>query len=124
MKYLRAFTVPELVGAIVIIGIMAALAIPAISGMLSSGKDQQAIGLAQAINQAQQTYKLRVAGAATNYSSAADSSARYLLIASYVPYSSATLSAYQPTGYTFALSTSLDTKVTITRTSDSTTVSY
>jgi len=124
MKNQHAFTLPELVGAIIIIGIIAALAIPAISGMLSSGKDQQAIGLAQAINQAQQTYKLRVANAATNYSSAADSSARYLLIGSYVPYSAATLSGYQPSGYTFALSTALDTRVTITRTSDSSTVSY
>ena len=124
MKLSRGFTLPELVGAIIVIGIIAALAIPAISGMLSSGKDQQAVGMAQAINQAQQTYKLRVAGAATNYSSAADSSARYLLIASYVPYAAATLSAYQPSGYSFSLSTSLDTRVTITRTSDSTTVSY
>jgi len=42
----------------------------AVFGLYSAGQDKQAIAAAQAINQAQQIYLLRVSGAATAWSNA------------------------------------------------------
>ena len=99
---------------LLLVGIMASLASPAISGLHQAGMDQQAIGIAQALNQAQQTYQLRVANAASNWSNAADSASKYLLISTYVPYAADTLADYTPTGYTITLGATLGTKVSLT----------
>src|SRR5476651_209871 len=79
-------TLVEGIGMVVLVGLMATLAFPAITGLRQAGLDQQAISVAQALNQAQQTYQLRVANAATNWSGATDSASKYLLISGYVPY--------------------------------------
>ena len=97
----------------IILGLMAGLAYPAIYGLRQSGMDQQAIGVAQTLNQAQQTYTLRVANAETNWEAAADSAAKYQLISQYIPFATANLSDYEPAGYTLALGASLGTKVGI-----------
>lgn len=107
-------TLVEGIGMTILIGIMAGLAFPAINGLRQGGLDQQAIGIAQALNQAQQTYQLRVPNAGTNWNNASDSSARYQLISGYVPYAADTLGHYEPSGYTFALGATLNTKVVIT----------
>jgi type II secretory pathway pseudopilin PulG len=107
-------TIVEAVGMTVILGLMAGLSYPAISGLRQSGLDQQAVSIAQTINQAQQTYELRVPTASTQWGSALDSPTRYGLIWQYVPYATAALTDYEPSGYTFALGLTLDTKVVIT----------
>jgi type II secretory pathway pseudopilin PulG len=107
-------TLVEGIGMTLLVGILSGLAYPAISGLRQAGQDQQAIGIAQALNQAQQTYQLRVANAATNWANAGDSNDQYLLISGYVPYAAATLSAYEPAGYTFTLGSTLSSKVVIT----------
>jgi len=107
-------TIVEAVGMTVILGLMAGLSYPAINGLRSSGLDQQAVSIAQTLNQAQQTFELRVPTAATQWSGAPDSPTRYGLIWQYVPYATANLSDYEPPGYTFALGSTLDTKVVIT----------
>jgi len=99
---------------IVLVGVMASMAAPAISGMRQAGQDQQAISVAQALNQAQQTYQLRVANAVSNWSTASSSESKYELISSYVPYAADTLADYTPSGYTLALGATLSTKVAIT----------
>lgn len=98
----------------ILVGILAALAFPAIGGMRQAGQDQQAIAVAQALNQAQQTYQLRVANAATAWSGATSSDARYQLLAAYIPYAADTLEDYSPSGYSFTLGATLSTKVAIT----------
>jgi len=108
------FTLVEGIGMTILVGIMAALAFPAIGGLRQAGLDQQAISIAQALNQAQQTYQLRVANAASNWTAAADSDAKYELVAPYVPYAADTLEDYTPSGYSLQLGGSLDTKVVIT----------
>src|ERR1700733_3972869 len=70
----------EGLGMIVLVGIMASLAYPAVGGLLQAGQNQQAIGIAQALNQAQQTYQLRVANAVSSWSNATDSGSKYQLI--------------------------------------------
>ena len=95
----------------ILIGIMAGLSYPAVSGLRQSGLDQQAIGVAQTLNQAQQTYNLRVSAAETAWESAADSAAKYQLISTYVPYATVNFSDYEPNGYTITLGGTLVTKV-------------
>ena len=107
-------TLVEGIGMMVLTGILGAIAYPAINGLREAGVGQQAVGLAQALNQAQQTYELRVANAASNWSDAGDSDDRYLLISTYVPFAAASLEQYEPARYTFTLGATLDTKVAIT----------
>ena len=80
---------------------------------LQPGLDQSAIGVAQAINQAQQTYNLRVTNAAANWAGAPDSETKYELISLYVPFAASTLAAYEPAGYNLTLGSSLNIKVVI-----------
>ncbi|HEX3729319.1 MAG TPA: hypothetical protein VHV47_05915 [Opitutaceae bacterium] len=110
---LSGLTTVEAVGMVIILGLMAGLAYPAIYGLRQSGMDQQAVGVAQTLNQAQQTYSLRVANAETNWEAAADSSAKYQLVSGYIPYATASLSDYEPAGYALTLGTTLNTKVAI-----------
>src|SRR5579883_3202489 len=106
-------TIVEAVGMTVVLGILAGMSYPAIAGLRQAGTDQQAIGIAQSINQAQQTYNLRVANAESNWEAAADSAAKYQLIWQYVPYATSSLSTYEPSGYTLTLGATLNTKVAI-----------
>jgi type II secretory pathway pseudopilin PulG len=99
---------------IVLVGIMGSMAVPAISGLRQAGRDQQAIGIAQSLNQAQQTYQLRVANAIANWSNAPDSGSKYQLISGYVPFAVDTLADYSPSGYSFTLGATLSTKIVIT----------
>jgi len=116
-------TTVEAVGMTIILGLMAGLAYPAIYGLRQSGMDQQAIGVAQTLNQAQQTYTLRVSNAEANWEAAPDSPTKYQLVSSYVPFSTANLSDYVPAGYTMTLGATLNTKVVITN-SLGTAISY
>jgi type II secretory pathway pseudopilin PulG len=106
----------------VILGLMSGLSYPAITGLRQAGADQQAIGIAQALNQAQQTYNLRVANAESTWEAAPDSPTKYQLISQYVPYATDMLSEYEPTGYTMTLGSTLNTKVGVTGPSG--TISY
>ena len=107
-------TLVEGIGMIVLVGVMASLATPAITGLRQAGQDQQAISIAQALNQAQQTYQLRVANAVGNWSNAGSSELKYELISVYVPFAAPTLANYAPVGYSFTLGATLSTKVLIT----------
>ena len=116
-------TTVEAVGMTIILGLMAGLAYPAIYGLRQSGMDQQAIGVAQTLNQAQQTYSLRVSNAEANWEAAPDSSGKYQLVAQYIPFATANLSEYEPAGYAMTLGTTLNTKIVITN-SQGTAVGY
>jgi type II secretory pathway pseudopilin PulG len=107
-------TLVEGIGMTVLVGLMASMAFPAISGLRQAGLDQQAISIAQALNQAQQTYLLRVPNAAANWTAAPDSPSKYQLISSYVPYAADTLVDYEPAGYDIELGSALGAKATIT----------
>jgi type II secretory pathway pseudopilin PulG len=113
-RRVTGLTTVEAVCMTVILGLMSGLAYPAITGLRQAGLDQQAIGIAQALNQAQQTYNLRVANAESTWEAAPDSPSKYQLISQYVPYAADTLTDYEPTGYTIALGSTLNTKVTVT----------
>jgi type II secretory pathway pseudopilin PulG len=108
------FTLVETLGVCVLIGLLAALAGMAVFGLYSAGQDKQAIAAAQAINQAQQIYLLRVSGAATAWSSAGSDDAKFNLIKSYLPGTPVSLETFEPSGYIFHLGGTLTDQVTIT----------
>ncbi len=108
------FTLVETLGVCVLIGLLAALAGMAVFGLYSAGQDKQAIAAAQAINQAQQIYLLRVSGAATAWSNAGSDDAKFSLIMSYLPGTPNSLETFEPSGYIFHLGSTLTNQVTIT----------
>jgi len=95
------FTLVETLGVCVLIGLLAALAGMAVFGLYSAGQDKQAIAAAQAIDQAQQIYLLRVSGSATAWSDAGSDDAKFNLIISYLPGTATSLETFEPSGYTF-----------------------
>jgi type II secretory pathway pseudopilin PulG len=117
-----AFTLIETLGVVILIGLLAVMAGMAISGLYNAGQDNQAIAAAQAINQAQQIYLVRVSGAATAWSqpggspsagATASNEARFALISPYLPGTPLSLGGYEPSGYTFTLGSTLTAPVSI-----------
>jgi type II secretory pathway pseudopilin PulG len=108
------FTLVETLGVCVLLGLLAALAGMAVFGLYGAGQDKQAIAAAQAINQAQQIYLLRVSGAATAWSGAGSDDAKFNLLKSYLPGTPASLETFEPSGYIFHLGGTLTDQVTIT----------
>jgi type II secretory pathway pseudopilin PulG len=108
------FTLVETLGVCVLIGLLAALAGMAVFGLYSAGQDKQAIAAAQAIDQAQQIYLLRVSGAATAWGNAGSDDAKFNLLQSYLPGTPTSLETFEPSGYTFHLGSTLTNQVTIT----------
>jgi type II secretory pathway pseudopilin PulG len=108
------FTLVETLGVCVLIGLLAALAGMAVFGLYSAGQDKQAIAAAQAINQAQQIYLLRVSGAATAWNGAGNDDAKFNLLQPYLPGTPPSLETFEPSGYAFHLGASLTDQVTIT----------
>jgi type II secretory pathway pseudopilin PulG len=108
------FTLVETLGVTILIGLLAAMAGMAVFGLYSAGQDKQAIGAAQAINQAGQIYLMRVSGAATAWGNAGGNDAKFSLISAYLPGTPASLETYEPVGYSFTLGSTLSTPVTIT----------
>jgi type II secretory pathway pseudopilin PulG len=107
------FTLVETLGVCVLIGLLAALAGMAVFGLYSAGQDKQAIAAAQAINQAQQIYLLRVSGAATAWGSAGSDEGKFSKISPYLPGNPSSLVSYSPLGYTFTLGANLTDPVKI-----------
>lgn len=115
-KSRAGFSLIEVLLVVIITGILVSLTSVAYVGLSGASKEKGAIGQAQAINLAKQSYKFRVSASAANWAGAADDAAKFLLIKDRitgVP-NTTSLSTYQPTGYTFALGASLDTAVVIT----------
>jgi prepilin-type N-terminal cleavage/methylation domain-containing protein len=112
---IRAFTLVELLCVTVLLGIFGAITVSFVKDGVATGRDRNAVSLANSINSAKKSYELRVSTAATTWAAAADDNASWLLIRDRVSYAeSLTLSQFTPPGYTFSLGTSLSTRVTIT----------
>ena len=108
------FTLVETLSVCVLIGLLAALAGMAVFGLYSAGQDKQAVAAAQAIDQAQQIYLLRVSGAATAWNGAGNDDAKFNLLKSYLPGTPISLETFEPSGYIFHLGGTLTDQVTIT----------
>lgn len=120
---LRGFTLVEIICVTVLLGIFGAITASFVKDGVATGRDRNAVSLANSINSAKKSYELRVSIASTSWSGAADDSARWLLIRDRVSYAeSQTLTQFTPAGYSFGLGSSLSSRVTITGPSGS--ISY
>ncbi|SRR5258708_31449773 len=115
-KSRRGYTLISVLIAVIIIGILSVLTMPAIRGLRDMTTDRDAIGRAAALNQAQQAYKWRVANASSSWTAATTDDGKFQLIRDYLPLkdSYTTLVSFQPVGYTFSFGSTVDTLVTIT----------
>ena len=120
---IRAFTLVEMLCVTVLLGIFGAVTVAFVKDSVATGRDRNAVSLANSINSAKKSYELRVSTAATSWSGAADDNARWLLIRDRVAYAeSLTLTQFTPAGYSFGLGSSLSTRVSISGPSG--TISY
>lgn len=97
----RGFSLVEMMACVSIIGIIAFLAIPSITGMRQQGEDNLAITRAEALNVAQATF-IQAKGrteAARLWQGAGSDQAKFELIRPYLSYPEATLTLYLPSGY-------------------------
>ena len=97
-----AFSLVELLAAVTIIGVIAFMAIPAVTRMREDSERNLAIARVEALNTAMATY-IQVNGrttADTNWAGTGTSDeAKYALIRPYLAFSEATLLRYMPEGY-------------------------
>lgn len=111
----NAFTLVEVICVIVIMGILSGITYTYFRDAIPIAQDRQAISAANTINGAKKAYELRVSTAASSWASAANDSARFLLIRDRIAFAEAmTLTQFTPTGYTFNLGTTITARVTIT----------
>ena len=104
-KLSHAFSLVEVLAAITIIGIITFLAVPNIVRVKQDGEDNLARARAETLNMAMAAYVQAVGTntAQSNWSGAANDSARYLLISPYIAFAETNLTLFTPSGYTNTL---------------------
>lgn len=109
-----AFSLLELLIVVAVLGTLATIIIPSVSGAREAAQRQRAIARAEALNLAQVRLKLASPSAATDWTAAGSDAARYLLLVPHLSFAPATLTDYNdaddPYSYSFG---SLDEKVSI-----------
>jgi prepilin-type N-terminal cleavage/methylation domain-containing protein len=116
VQRINGLSLLELVAVVAVMGILTAIVLPNLSNVMPYARDQNAISKAVTLEQAMLTYYKRIPNSATTWA-AQDDAGRYTLLhdAGYLPGSPATLTAFQPRGYSYSFSTTLTTaRVTIT----------
>jgi prepilin-type N-terminal cleavage/methylation domain-containing protein len=101
----RGFTIVELIGVLVILGILAVLVVPVVRGFRESANDKAAISVATALDAAKMNYRDRVPNAQAIWVGKNDAEKYALLKASdCLPMSAPTLTGFSPSSdYTFAI---------------------
>ncbi len=127
-RSVRGFSLVEMMACVSIIGIIAFLAIPSVTRMRSDSERNLAISRAEALNLAQASF-IQMRGrtqAGLDWSAAASSNAKYVLLQPYLSFSESTLTAYMPQGYaiTFPPSITTMTKASLTGPPGVTTIAY
>ena len=114
-RFTGGFSLLELLIVVAVLGTLATIVLPSVTGARDAALRQRSIARAEALNLAQVRLKLASPNAATQWSAAGTDAARYLLLVPYLSYAPATLALYDdaddPYGYTFG---TLDQKVSIT----------
>jgi prepilin-type N-terminal cleavage/methylation domain-containing protein len=114
-RALRGFSIAEALIAVVLMGILASIGYPILNGIIESGERKVVIARAEAMWAGQQTYLKRVANASSNWSAAATSEAKFILIRDFTPGASGlSLSAWEKYDYDYTLGANLNTRPTIT----------
>ncbi len=107
------WSLPELLTVAVCLAILSAAIWPMVTGVSANAAYASAVNEANALNQAQQSFKSRNADYADQWSSAADDSARYQLLLPYLPMAPTTFASFPPSGYSFVFGATVDTRVTL-----------
>lgn len=117
-RYLRAFSLVEVLAAVAIIGIIVFLALPNVIQAKRDTEEQMVVTRAEALNMAVSSYITANgrSNAGTTWALSANSThaSKYSLIKGYMAYAPTALADYQPSGYSFEFGT-LEAKVTIRR---------
>jgi len=103
----RGFSFVEMLSAVAIIGVISFLAIPNLVKMRSDSERNLAISRAESINLAMATY-IQARGrtqAASDWTGASTSQAKYALVSSYLSYAETNLTDFLPNGYTVTFNT-------------------
>jgi prepilin-type N-terminal cleavage/methylation domain-containing protein len=101
----RGFSLVEVLITLVILGVIVFLAVPNIVQVRRDSEDNLARARAEALNVAAAAY-FQAAGpqASASWSAAGSDEGRYALVAPYLAFAPATLSAYMPPGYSASFS--------------------
>lgn len=121
----RGFSLIEMLSAVAIIGVISFLAIPNLVKMRSDSERNLSIARAESINMAMATF-IQVRGrtqAATDWTAASTSQAKYALVAPYLSFSETNLTDFVPNGYTITFNT-LDPLKKVTLKQGTTTIAY
>jgi len=117
-RYLRAFSLVEVLAAVAIIGIIVFLALPNVIQAKRDTEEQMVITRAEALNMSISSFITANgrSNAGNDWALSANSShaSKYLLVKGYMAYAPTVLADYQPSGYTFEFRT-LEEKVVIRR---------
>ncbi len=103
----RGFSLIEMLSSVAIIGIISFLAIPNLVKMRSDSERNLAIARAESVNMAMATY-IQVRGrtqAASDWTGASTTQAKYALFAPYLSFSETNLTDFLPNGYTVTFNT-------------------
>ncbi len=113
-RFLRAFSLVEVLAAVAIIGIIVFLALPNVIQAKRDTEEQMVTTRAEALNMAMSSYI--TANGRSNAGSlwAGTHAAKYDLVKAYMAYAPTSLADYQPSGYTFEFGT-LEQKVVVKR---------
>lgn len=125
-SFIRGFSLVEMMACVSIIGIIAFMAIPSVTRMRGDSERNLAIARAESLNLAQASY-IQVRGrtqAALDWTAAATSDARYLLLRPYLSFAESTLSLYMPTGYTVTFPPSITSMTKVVLSSPTGTIYY
>lgn len=113
-KFLRAFSLVEVLAAVAIIGIIVFLALPNVIQAKRDTEEQMVITRAEALNMSISSYITANGRSNAGTSWTGDQAAKYALVKGYMAYAPTVLSDYQPSGYSFEFGT-LEQKVVIKR---------
>jgi len=113
-RYLRAFSLVEVLAAVAIIGIIVFLALPNVIQAKRDTEEQVVITRAEALNMSISSFI--TANGRSNAGSlwTGDHAAKYLIVKGYMAYAPTVLTDYQPSGYRFEFGT-LEQKVVVKR---------
>ena len=113
-RYLRAFSLVEVLAAVAIIGIIVFLALPNVIQAKRDTEEQMVITRAEALNMSISSFITANGRSNAGALWTGTNAARYLIIKGYMAYAPTILTDYQPSGYTFEFGT-LEDKVIVRR---------
>jgi prepilin-type N-terminal cleavage/methylation domain-containing protein len=125
----RAFSLIELLSAVMIVGIMAFFAMPALTRMRGDAELNLAIARCETLNGAINSLiqiRGRTQAVSIDWPAAATNDNRYLLLRPYLAYPETSITLYMPSGYSATLPSTLDPlrKATLTNTTTSSVIPY